>query len=588
MADPQNPAPPTDPRPGSSVGPRRRPMKATPPPPEVPLWRRIAEFAGVDDEIDAVSSAAQTAGDWINSKLPQPSPESKARYDQFAREWKAREAEMERRRQANWETISGPVKRFFGSEPVQQVGQQLKEDYKHLWTPPPETLALADMAHKHLKERSDALRAVLPKMPVTLHGGETGPLRGLSATVDPLAPLDWAVAAQNDWIPNYLLDTAVDASTPVGAASNLADVGPAVKAAAPLLAKLAPGLADVAMAGIPNFPIKLPRSAGALADAVKRGEPALHPLRASAAERVARLTDFADTFPRQSNWRGINDPRYVRAFGDDVTEAGRHLRAFAAASPSTGVPDNAREAAALQAWRLLNPGKDITHAETRNLRGQVLGNATSKWQNVNDAWNDRVMGRSKYNDALKVESFGNFMHDRHGLIGHPMQRRSRPSDIIWTPDRSVPLVSLPHDMHMLYGTGGLPQELLDDEWGPLRQRLSSWEGLIHPETKLPLAGNQGGFTNKDLYDRVTWSLANTLENQRPGMPLQQSFGRFWTGAQANKLLEQGKKVPFAGGFLDIYDNVGLLEPGALTDPDAIYRALERRKDWYNLGWGPGK
>jgi len=345
-------------------------------------------------------------------------------------------------------------------------------------------------------------------------------------------------------------------------------------------------LLAAAMAGVPLFPVHLPRSAGSLADALKRGGPGMHPLRASAAERVARLTDFAETFPRLSNWRGINDPRFLASMGGDVDEARRHLRTFAATSPATAVPDNAREAAALQAWRVLHPEQDITHAQTRRLRGQPLGNASSKWQNVNDAWNDRVMGRSKFNDALKVESFGNFMQDQLGPIGHPMRRRTRPADINWAPDRT-PLISLPHDMHMLYGVGGQPEELLDAEWAPLRERLSGWEGLTHPETGAPLAGNQGGFTNKDLYDRVTWSLADTLANQRPDLPLQQSFGRFWTGAQANKLLTQGKQVPFAGGLLDIYGNVGLMEPGALQDPDAIYRALERRKDWYNLGWGPG-
>src|SRR6188508_1755158 len=166
--------------------------------PSPPLWRRVAEVVGVDDDIDALSGAARSAGDWIQSKLPQPSPEAEARWAQIERERSLGDAEMARRSQANWESISGPVKRFFGSAPVQQFGHDLYEGNKHLWTPSPETTAMADMARQSLAERSNAVRAAMPKLPVTFRGGETGPLRGLSATVDPLKPLDWMAAAQND------------------------------------------------------------------------------------------------------------------------------------------------------------------------------------------------------------------------------------------------------------------------------------------------------------------------------------------------------------------------------------------------------
>jgi hypothetical protein len=223
MADPQAPAPPPPPA-----------------PPEVPWWRRVAQFAGVDDEIDAVTGAAQTASDWFQSKV---SPEFRAKMAAFEQEAQQREAARQAQNEATWNRIADPVKRFFGSAPVQQVGQEFADRYRPLWTPPADIAASGARAQQAITQRSDQLRQQLPQTPA-------------------LKPLDWMLAAQHDWLPNALVGQAVDASSPVGAVSNLdLPVGPALHAAAPVLAKLAGGAAHLAGGLPPGFYSRVDRIA---------------------------------------------------------------------------------------------------------------------------------------------------------------------------------------------------------------------------------------------------------------------------------------------------------------------------------------
>jgi len=176
---------------------------APPPPAGASFWRRVAQLAGVDDEIDAVSAAVIAAQNWAQSKLPPP-----AALPTIAADLQARQAALDQRKQQQWDAISAPVSRFFGSAPVQQAGRHLKEKYYDV---PADVQGLSERLQSTVTERGDTRRAELEAA-------------GLSA-------LDPMFALRDEWLPNLAIGTAADSTSAFGAASNLdLPIGPAAKA----------------------------------------------------------------------------------------------------------------------------------------------------------------------------------------------------------------------------------------------------------------------------------------------------------------------------------------------------------------------
>src|SRR5262245_39119784 len=106
MAD-RKPAPPTEVtvRNAGQFGPAPRPA------PSVPLWRRLAQFTGLDDEIDALSAAGRVASDWIDAQLPAQSPEGRARWNAIDQQLREGEAARTQRQHDLLQAITDPLKR---------------------------------------------------------------------------------------------------------------------------------------------------------------------------------------------------------------------------------------------------------------------------------------------------------------------------------------------------------------------------------------------------------------------------------------------------------------------------------------------
>ena len=206
---------------------REAKAEALPPAPDLdaddrPLWRRVADYAGVGDEIDAAGDAWRSSSDWLRSKVGLDTPEAQAA-----------SAALNRRLAGARPRDTGPglVSRVVNSAPVQQM---YEDTANRLWRPTPEVKFMGDMARQGLADRAASQQEALDTLP---------------------APLRWAHQAQNNWLPNALVSQGESWSTPVGAAADFADpLLPAAKVAGPLLAKAvgaAPDLAQAALARIP-------------------------------------------------------------------------------------------------------------------------------------------------------------------------------------------------------------------------------------------------------------------------------------------------------------------------------------------------
>lgn len=297
-------------------------------------------------------------------------------------------------------------------------------------------------------------------------------------------------------------------------------------------------------------PFVLPRRAGTLAKALKRtGTVGEYALRTPTLERIRQLYEHGIHLPYASNWSSANAERLLEAFDNDPAAALRWGRMWAATSPNTSVPVNTRESVSALAHSLLNPGQLLSLEEARALPGAKITMAGSKVPNINRALQGLALGGDK------VEAMGGYMSGQ---------------------DR------LPLDVHALFGLGTTGDKL-DAELPALRALMTGAEGLPY----------RRGLTNTDLYLRTEDALGRALREIDPKRGIVPAFGDLWEGIRDYKGLRP------QGAPIDILGQRGLLERGAMTDPERMLDALgtkrwavrpaprpEPSRSFLDLGAGP--
>jgi hypothetical protein len=272
------------------------------------------------------------------------------------------------------------------------------------------------------------------------------------------------------------------------------------------------------------------RALGSLAKTLKAGEDVgVYDLRAPTIARVGDLYRYGTSLPSTSNWAGSASDELLRAFGGDREKALQWARMWGATSANTSVPVNTRESVSALIHALENPGTPFTVELAQNLPDAKITMAPSKVPNLNAALEGRVLSPD-----TKVEAMAGFM------AGEPR---------------------LPIDVHALYGLGSEATKL-DPEYSALRELMTTAEGL-------PV---RGGLTNSQIYRRYEDALRRGLEDIDPKRSVNQVFAEFWEGSRAHKGLKP------QGGPIDILRKKGLLELGAMLDPDRLRAAL-RQAGW---------
>jgi len=213
----------------------------------------------------------------------------------------------------------------------------------------------------------------------------------------------------------------------------------------------------------------------------------------------------------------------------DYLAALRWARMWGATSPNTSVPGNTRESVSALIHALENPGVPFTETLAQGLPDAKITMAGSKFGNLNAALEGRVLSPD-----MKAEAMAGFM------AGDPR---------------------LPIDVHALYALGSKATKF-DPEISALRQLMTKAEGLPA----------RGGLTNPEIYRRYEDALRGTLQAFEPTRSVNQVFGELWEGARAHKGLKP------QGGPIDILRKKGLLEMGAMLDPDRLRAAL-RQSGW---------
>jgi hypothetical protein len=120
---------------------------------------------------------------------------------------------------------------------------------------------------------------------------------------------------------------------------------------------------------------------------------------------------------------------------------------------------------------------------------------------------------------------------------------------------------IPIDTHALHSLGS------PAGWD-LEQHMPSLRGMMKEAEGIP---NKTALTNSQVYSRLERAMAQALQEIDP-RPVNESFATMWEGARADKGL------PFQGGALDILKRKGLLQQGALLDPERLREAL-RAAGW---------
>ena len=245
-------------------------------------------------------------------------------------------------------------------------------------------------------------------------------------------------------------------------------------------------------------------------------------------ERAIELTRIADLLPQQSNWGGATDPALTPAFSGDPHAADLFGRIWAAMSPGTSVPKNTQEA--VKVWReyLRKPG---TVWPDDVLRSLGAGNTRSKTDNIIRA----ILGEDP--SGPKVDPMTDFM------IG-----KASP----------VP------DVHHMYGVGS--------RHTTIAQALPEIRAIVEGIERTPTRG-AGRLSNKEIVQRFSDAVAETLRGHDPLRGMGPLFGSFWEGVRAQKGLAH------QGGMIDILGRRGLTEPGAMFSDEALTRAIEDARPW---------
>jgi len=273
---------------------------------------------------------------------------------------------------------------------------------------------------------------------------------------------------------------------------------------------------------------------GTLAKTLKRdvGEGGIYTLKDDVVERLRDIYTIGTGAPGTSNWAGAASDDLVRAFGGDRDLALRWARMWGATSPNTSVSVNTREAVSALIHALEKPGEKLSIKLAQNLPNAKITMAPSKVPNLNHA----LLGEPLSGD--KVEAMAAFM------AGHER---------------------IPIDVHALYALGSDTNKL-GPELKALRQFMARAEDV-------PL---RGSFTKTDLYTRYEGAFRRALQEIAPNRSLNQVFAELWEGARWHKGLKP------QGGPVDILRKLGLLESGAMLDPQRLAAAL-RQDGWTTRG-----
>lgn len=306
---------------------------------------------------------------------------------------------------------------------------------------------------------------------------------------------------------------------------------------APVMGMMAPmeagpsgGLVD-AVKSLISGARELPKPLGSLAKTLdKTGERGVYALKPSVGERVRNFYDLGGQQPSASNWAGVTD-ELANAFGGDQNLARTWSRLWGATSPNTSVPVNTRESIAALVHALTNDSRPLTVPEAQTLSHAKITMAPSKVPNINRA----LAGEPLSGD--KVEAMAGFM------VGDPR---------------------IPIDVHALHGVGAV-----SDKLGP---ELPALRAYMTKAEKLPL---RGSLTDTDLYLRYEQALRDTLKEFHPSGDVNSIFAQTWEGIRA------GKGLKPQGGPIDILRKKGLLERGAMLDPERLTAALK------TAGWTAG-
>lgn len=259
----------------------------------------------------------------------------------------------------------------------------------------------------------------------------------------------------------------------------------------------------------------------------------MYDLKTPVVDRVNGLYHLGTSLPSASNWAGSQSEELLRAFGGDQDAALRWARMWGATSPNTSVPVNTRESISALLHALENPNTPLTVPAAQNLAEAKITMAPSKVPNLNRA----LAGEPLSGD--KVEAMAGFM------AGQPR---------------------IPIDVHALYAVGS-GADKLDTQLPGLRAMMTRAEGLPARSTAAAKS-----LTNTDLYLRYEDALRRTLQQIEPKRSVNQVFAELWEGARAHKGLKP------QGGPIDILRKKGLLEQGAMLDPDRLRLAL-RSQGW---------
>ena len=322
---------------------------------------------------------------------------------------------------------------------------------------------------------------------------------------------------------SLLVDLMMPDPTSINPAGDLAKVGTAAAVVAGKSGKALKAAVAAERAALKG------EALGSLAKTLRPTETkAVYELVEPTVERVSDIYKIGRALPTTSNWAGSAADELIAAFGGDREAALRWARIWGATSPNTSVPRNTQESVSALIYALEHPGQPMTVEMAQNLSQGKITMAPSKVPNLNRA----LTGEPLSGD--KVEAMAGFM------TGEPR---------------------IPLDVHALYAVGSA-RDKLQPELPALRALFTGAEGL-------PL---RGGLTETDLYLRYEDALRRALQDLVPGRSVNQVFAELWEGARAHK----GLKIQ--GGPIDILRKKGLLEAGAMLDPERLRAAL-RQQGW---------
>jgi hypothetical protein len=307
-----------------------------------------------------------------------------------------------------------------------------------------------------------------------------------------------------------------------GAFDDMAGMGPSRKPRMSRKKTVAPALY------IPQPPDAL----GSLAEGVLPGpQGAPYELKPEVIDRIKWFLEHGDKMSNNANWEGPSQ-ELIHSFGGNKDMAMAWSRLWGATSPKTGVPNNTRESVAALLYMLEHgPNPVMTEEIAQNLTPNPITMAPSKVPNINRVYQDLPLGSPKANAMAEF------------MVGNER---------------------IPIDVHALFGLGA-NSKVFQSQGKGLRALMAAREGV-------PL---RGSFDINDIYGTYEKLIADALASIDPSRTQNPKFATFWEGVRKFKGLK------YQGGPLDILREKGLLQYGAMLDPDKLRAALAQ------AGWKPG-